>query len=242
MINSSNNNSKVADFRYLNNLSSTLRETEKIAAKKRSSTRVYCIGLGFCLCIIFLAINFIRYDFLNFSWNVSEGLTNCESNFPHPSCKLELPRALQYCAEVIYGGREGRFPNDDQWTLKQLTLVIRHGDRSSIHRLPNATPVIEKRSSPYINPEALRYISRLDSFTLKLLSKGTVNDCLNKSTIFQGMNEFHPSAPGILTTSGFMQHIHQGNWLRLAYSDFLHGITSVRSVYVRSTNYDRTIQ
>ena len=48
---------------------------------------------------------------------------------------------------------------------------------------------------------------------------------------------------GQLTTRGFMQHIHLGEQLLQYYgADFLKGVTHSSAVYVRSTNYARTVQ
>jgi hypothetical protein len=51
----------------------------------------------------------------------------------------------------------------------------------------------------------------------------------------------HSIAPGQLTTRGFMQHIHLGTLLHSAYGSFLDQLTTT-DVYVRSTNYLRTIR
>jgi hypothetical protein len=51
----------------------------------------------------------------------------------------------------------------------------------------------------------------------------------------------HSIAPGQLTTRGFMQHIQLGTLLHSAYGSFLNQLTP-RDVYVRSTNYLRTIR
>lgn len=71
--------------------------------------------------------------------------------------------------------------------------------------------------------------------------KITLPDSLNSSTIFS--NGDFELEQGQLTTRGFMQHIHLGSLLRKTYSSFLNThIKSVSNLYVRSTNYDRTIQ
>jgi hypothetical protein len=48
-------------------------------------------------------------------------------------------------------------------------------------------------------------------------------------------------APGQLTSRGFMQHIHLGRLINRAYREFL-GPLSASEIYIRSTNYLRTIR
>ena len=66
-------------------------------------------------------------------------------------------------------------------------------------------------------------------------------DALNSTTIF-----VTPDAkllPGQLTTRGFMQHIALGTMLASVYERFLtRRVKSLADVYVRSTNYARTLQ
>lgn len=50
-------------------------------------------------------------------------------------------------------------------------------------------------------------------------------------------------APGQLTSRGFMQHVHLGQLLHSYYGkEFLDKLSSSYQVYVRSTNYARTVQ
>jgi hypothetical protein len=51
----------------------------------------------------------------------------------------------------------------------------------------------------------------------------------------------NPVDRGQLTVRGFMQHIELGKQLHMLYGKFLQN-TSTNSIYVRSTNYGRTVQ
>jgi hypothetical protein len=194
------------DFSYLNNQSE-----QGMKARQKRNARMYFLVGGFLFCFFFLGANFIEYDFLNFSWTQTQNFQDCQGRYyvKNPYCKDEQPRSLQYCANTIYGGSEGTFSGDEGYILKQLFILIRHGDRSSIHRLPNSYH--SKQNTPrLIQPEALKYLPRLESFHIKKISKGAVNEmCLNESEIFQTQNEYYLHEPGTLTTSGYMLSYHK---------------------------------
>jgi hypothetical protein len=118
----------------------------------------------------------------------------------------------------------------------------------------------------YLDPKALQFAHQMSYFRLESIAsipskavqrsqksgsgnaskitstnKTILPDSLNSSTIFN-TGDFELEQ-GQLTTRGFMQHIHLGSLLRKTYSSFLNThIKSVSNLYVRSTNYDRTIQ
>lgn len=67
---------------------------------------------------------------------------------------------------------------------------------------------------------------------------------LNKASVMQSSD--YSLAPGQLTSKGFMQHVQLGELLYNYYAarkiPFLATISSADQVYIRSTNYARTIQ
>jgi hypothetical protein len=156
--------------------------------------------------------------------------------------------------------------DSDRFVLRYLLLTIRHGDRSAIHKIPGSVAASNEKTIPsklnkkeYLDPKALQFAHQMSYFRLQsitsLPSKSlqkqgpgntpkvtpTLPDSLNSSSLFN-VGDFELEQ-GQLTTRGFMQHIHLGSLLRKTYSSFLNTqIKSVSNLYVRSTNYDRTIQ
>jgi len=180
-------------------------------------------------------------------------------------------RLQEYCSLGLASGSEKMATSlpelgddSDRFVLKYLLLTIRHGDRSAIHNIPGSAATSNEKiisSMPkkkeYLDPKALQFAHQMSYFRLESIvsppSKSsqkqknlpkvtsTLPDSLNSSTIFNA-GDFELEQ-GQLTTRGFMQHIHLGSLLRKTYSSFLNTqIKSVSNLYVRSTNYDRTIQ
>jgi hypothetical protein len=63
---------------------------------------------------------------------------------------------------------------------------------------------------------------------------------LNPTVAFR-RSDFNLSQ-GQLTSRGFMQHVHLGQILSGSYKSFLGQVQSPDEIYVRSTNYVRTLQ
>jgi len=155
-------------------------------------------------------------------------------------------RLIQYCNDEPAEGREGKLSADNlnlNWTLHHLLINIRHGDRSSIHLIPNAislsTQVGDKQQQNYLDKRVHSFIPRLLSFTLVPMKRGVLPDALNVSSAFRTPD--HSLKPGILTSKGFMQHVTLGKSLSNVYNQFLKKIKHRDSIFVRSTNYERTI-
>eukprot|EP01031_Cornospumella_fuschlensis_P036382 gene36382-44134_t len=131
--------------------------------------------------------------------------------------------------------------------LQRLIITIRHGDRSSIHRLPNAVYADKRNAQQLFRPEVKSYLGYLDKIKLAaepsknpLAPKGeNLAQVLDVSRLFSVPDDSLHA--GQLTSQGFMQHIELGQTLRSKYLSFLSSITSPQQVYVRSTNYARTI-
>lgn len=157
---------------------------------------------------------------------------------------------LMYCnTHPVTGSEGGTFQGSKDWVLHHLLLNIRHGDRSSIHNIPEAQKLSSQlKNYVVLDYTALQYVPRLNSFVLEPIGNGhpgTVNsegdlpDALNTTQVFDGSDG--DLAPGILTTRGFTQHILLGKYLAKAYDGFISRVVGHKNLYVRSTNYRRTI-
>ena len=164
-------------------------------------------------------------------------LTNVASN-------AISPRLKNYCSVHPYKeDKEGKFEGSDKWRLNHIVVNIRHGDRSAIHSMPNSYNKLRQyeHSSPhYLDPRAVNYIPRFSSFQLAPITSGLLPDALNETVVFR--NSDYLLSPGLLTTRGFMQHVELGEIFAKAYPNLLKEIETPKDIYVRSTNYERTIQ
>jgi hypothetical protein len=174
--------------------------------------------------------------------------------------------ALPSTASIVFNN------DNDKFELVHVSLAIRHGDRSSIHKIPGSeTRYVGKPT--VLDPHASTYIPRLQSYHITPLdsSRRPITDvktqlsaeeqkqemftALNPSASYpvpgtsqeQVLELFHTPdrslPPGQLTSVGFMQHVHLGYSLHKAYSSLLEQIVDPNEqLYVRSTNYARTIQ
>ena len=238
-----NTPSKQAEFRYLNTISLANKE---ISMKKKSSR--FC-GVIICVVVLFILLvgNLFRSGVIDFKGGVfvsrNSWLTCSSSSFPDPSCGYDLSRSTKYCSATIYGGDEGRIDFNGDWVLHRVLIIIRHGDRSSMHSIhegSNSTDIKVTESRKYLAPKALEYKGQLSAIRVRALSDGNVKVALSPESLFQTSD--YELLPGKLTTTGFMQHVSQGVWLRNAYKVLLGRIKSPTSIHVRSTNYERTIQ
>jgi Histidine phosphatase superfamily (branch 2) len=205
----------------------------------------YSIIAVVVIVVIFFAVESTLYD----------TISSTDGNDFHKQSFREQPMIspsgdLMYCNTHEVTGSEGTaFTGSQNWVLHHLLLNIRHGDRSSIHNIPEAQKLSDQVSKHvYLDQAALQYVPRLNSFVLEPIGSGkpgTVNsegdlpDALNVSAVFDRSDK--DLAPGILTTRGFMQHILLGKYIAHAYKDFIGTIKSHDDLYVRSTNYRRTI-
>ena len=169
-----------------------------------------------------------------------------ELAFPHK-------RLLNYCSRDLIKGAEGKYIDDTKFKLVSLVIAHRHGDRSSIHSIKNAKQTL---SSSKNNDKPMLYEPSITSelysakyFTINVLKPGAVGDnsanslafthALDTKSLFTTSDTLLPQ--GQLTSIGYMQLLHLGSHLQQSYTRFLSGIKE-REVYIRSTNYDRTIQ
>jgi len=79
------------------------------------------------------------------------------------------PRRDQYCSKTVFPGSEGEhFHLHEHYELQNLVITIRHGDRSSMHSLPNAK-LMKFPTASLLKPEVLQFVSYLSQFSLKYI-------------------------------------------------------------------------
>jgi hypothetical protein len=151
-------------------------------------------------------------------------------------------RIVNYCAVTDVSGAEGYFSGSKDWKLIHTSLLVRHGDRTAINSIENSHIVNNGRYDNCIHSNSsiiLQKKKHIESFTMKSLSGVVVDDALR--TIATIEDSFLSS--GELTSIGLQQHIMIGKHLRSAYRYFLdRSDFNFSNIYVRSTNYARTIQ
>jgi len=176
---------------------------------------------------------------------------------------LHSNRLIKYCSFIDHDqltkGEEGKYVDDvtNHFEMKALLITIRHGDRSAIHSIPGKYTLKEEEENnnnnhhPYLfDPKVHQYTSSANRFILVPIT-GTISssssstdvsfmDALDSTHLFSRSDTTLPQ--GQLTSTGFMQHIHLGDHLQQAYATFIRSVTSAKDVYIRSTNYHRTIQ
>lgn len=166
------------------------------------------------------------------------------------ACFTLIERLVNYCSLKVAIGAEGpHFIEHEKFILEYVLLTIRHGDRSSIHKMPGSIDNgIANPDNPFYDSRALQYIPRSSSFSIVPIESRNV-----KSTLSNPLpNALTPDSlfatsdrqlsQGQLTSQGFMQHISLGISLSQSYEEFVSRILSKADIYIRSTNYNRTIQ
>ena len=158
---------------------------------------------------------------------------------PCSALYLSLHSVDRYCGAPRRGAEGGALPDGAQ--LVSVQLLFRHGDRSSIHALPNTAgaavhwPCAEESA---LRAAALAASSkRID--VVHARSKAPLQRPFISSTLetAEGVPR-GACAPGQLTTRGASQHVGLGAHFRAAYvtSGVLDG-----PIYARSTDYRRTM-
>lgn len=151
--------------------------------------------------------------------------------------------------------------------LRYVHVVARHGDRTSLHKLPNQpqdAPVPACRPA-HIPVEALRRFTvaqprpgnaMADRVSRKIRAGGysasevSGSDWLSDKINFASL--LGPGAAplpigdagcdqGMLTSTGVKQHSSLGRYFRMAYQKLLPSQLSSRSIVVESTDYSRTV-
>lgn len=109
--------------------------------------------------------------------SLKELLPNCNS----VDCSGDTyskSRRDQYCSKTMYPGAEGmHFHFHEHYELQNLVIMIRHGDRSSMHSLPNAK-LIKFPTTSLLRPEVLQFLQYLSQFTLTFQQSDHNNNAL----------------------------------------------------------------
>ena len=203
-----------------------------------------------CLVLVLFSLALYNYYTMTlFFPNVGEERKSVDyRNAFSPIARLE-----EYCSASTPVAEDGRFERSKDWRLRYLAINIRHGDRSSIHNIPGALEQIKGEDYTYVEEEALSFRSALSSFMVSFKPSSPrrrrateIPESEPLDHVLDASHVFHIKdldlAPGQLTTRGFMQHIRLGRALRASYRDLMNSIKSPNQIYVRSTNYVRTIQ
>lgn len=130
-----------------------------------------------------------------------------------------------------------------EYVLEQVQMVIRHGDRSSLHTLPNyIEPSLSCKMDDY--PHLFSHIPNVDSYKETL-----VNNMKHLANIPNlSMFGLHPSQelckPGYLTPVGATQHIKNGAFLKENYKkwNLVEKPGRQKQVKLVTTNRRRTFQ
>lgn len=117
--------------------------------------------------IVFLLVVILIIAFI-VSWNrFGQDITAFGS--PKELVPESFPRLDLYCAKDQYLGAEGsNFPGKENFQLKKVVFTIRHGDRSSIHLVPNSR-LKHSKTSGFLDPEASKHSKSLSSFSIQTL-------------------------------------------------------------------------
>ena len=147
------------------------------------------------------------------------------------------------------------------WELDKLVIAIRHGDRSSIHHIPNSEPIYNIGGpGSYYDESVVDTADEIFSehFSVNILEgeqmtpEEKVRSVEGEAGGFNllsllGQRPLFPKneealAPGLLTTKGFAQQLTVGKRMSRTYKKFLAAyVGDAGDIYIRSTNYQRTV-
>ena len=167
-----------------------------------------------------------------------------------------------YCSAPTTGA-EGYGKSAGERKLHAVAIVIRHGDRSAIHSVPNETgSPVRWRCVPSSHEYAAKreWPGLRSSFVVRRLRDGSILQRTLRPALLSsnGAPPGSSCAPGQLTPRGFEQHVRLGRHLSAAYAPLLDAISANRSshaaavggihklapppaLFVRSTDYARTL-
>ncbi len=147
----------------------------------------------------------------------------------------------EYCAGRNSVGNEGYFSGSETFSLEHVVLNIRHGDRAPLFTIPGLI-IHDEVLNGAISSKDVEEIKHFDSFYLQRMEDYQHHylDPLNATRLDEISKR--GIALGQLTIAGFQQHLKLGKHLRRAYKPLLSQITSPNQIFIRSTNFERTIQ
>lgn len=170
-------------------------------------------------------------------WSRKSGVLLPPDATPYCSAPLDYPVA--HAPQRVGASEDG-----DSLVLRQLQVTIRHGDRSAIHNLPGA-PEERWKCQPYTGHIESIW-QRIDRFSIQNVDgrplERQLRPELMTATDMRGERfEEGICRLGQLTEVGVQQHLTLGENMRQAYSSLLSDIQP-GEIYVRSTDYTRTLQ
>lgn len=228
---------------------------------ERFKIRIRIFGM-MLLILVFVSVYkaFTGKDMDNETFHVVETSNRIHDHSQCPSlwhvsretCQEELPRLLQYCNfgepfSINTVGVEGEASKEAEtqgMKLVHLAILLRHGDRITLNTIPDSIPYIQNKSEYYLS-HAKKLLEPISLMKVEYLPENDVHDSTFNSPISsQNILQIPDTrlGPGMLTTIGFMQHYLLGKFINLRYAPFVESISKSSELYVRSTNYDRTIQ
>ena len=147
----------------------------------------------------------------------------------------------EFCSGHVNSGDEGYFKGSEPFRLQHVVLNIRHGDRSTLFHIPGLIKH-DDDGNQGINSKEVKYMSNLSAFKLQPLEDYEHifdNPLDTKRLDDMAKREIEQ---GKLTVNGFHQHVTLGRHLKHSYFNFLQQIKSPEQIFIRSTNFERTIQ
>ena len=243
---------------------------QKPNSTSRSSTLIPAIAI---LCAILL---FTTYSLVDV--RLDDGVITRFDQLSSGGLTVDSERLSLYCNAEPPTRIPDKVSINNSWELQYMALNIRHGDRSSIHRIPGTALPFPLRTDilQFVDNRTSAYIDKLRSFSLTAIPSNGARYNMEKVTTilitwfilyksyflflyFILQNEErdlksainpkkrlqqsdHSLPPGQLTTRGFMQHIQLGQLFHNLYGSNFFSKIKAEQMYVRSTNYARTVQ
>ena len=166
----------------------------------------------------------------------------------HVRYQPQFPRMPAYCSAPVLPvstGEEGVLPPGAPGArLRTVVVAIRHGDRSAIFSIPNASGNTRFDCSPPDGDAGRSWARLRNAFNVRSLRGRSPLD----RTLRPALNPDGSCASGQLTPVGFTQHLALGRHLSQAFSTLLaevvaavdNGSSMEEQLFVRSTDYGRT--
>ncbi len=160
-----------------NNFSST--SSSSLSSSSSSSVHTSYLQSRFLLLPILFFLAFVAISVSN----VWDGNSSAESRVDDENNRSRMfPRLAMYCAKEQILGEEVidfDWKASKQFKLKKLVFTIRHGDRSSIHKIPNSnidlSKILHQKNSLLLDPEASVYAPALANLTLNTIGASSIN-------------------------------------------------------------------
>ena len=188
-------------------------------------TRLKAVFFGFCVIVSALILLYIRtYSSTLFDKDYTDVQYHSKVYCNKPGNVYGLEGQLKF----FKGAKRG-------YRLRQVHIVIRHGDRAPIvlDTLPNSKPVeisCTFNRSWYFVDDLLEVKRGQDMFQVTGAKKYPI------------LQEREACIGAQLTPVGFSQHLNNGKFFRKRYGTFLDSIMYSSQVIAKSTAYSRTVQ